>query len=272
MWKGLVLGGLMLQLAACATPTRQSRELMRADLPPARKLESVPFVDQSEGHCGPAALTMAMKAAGSDADVGTIAPMVMTGGKGSLPTDMISAARRSGMMAVQIDNLTAAAREIGAGHPVIVFQNLAFGYLPQWHYALMTGYDIPGQKIILHSGHEAFKRENFRWFERTWSLADHWAIVVLKPGELARTANELEHLRAAAGLEQAGKAAEAERAYRSILGRWPESLGAFVGAANVAYAGGRYKEAVALLQKASALHPDSVVARHNLAVAESALK
>jgi hypothetical protein len=272
MWKFFAACGLMLQLAACATPTRQSRELMRADLPPARKLEAVPFVDQTEGHCGPAALTMAIRAAGLEADVGTIAPMVMTGKKGSLPADMISAARRSGVMAVKIESLTDAAREIDAGRPVIVFQNLAFGYMPQWHYALMTGYDIPDQKIILHSGHEAFKRENFRWFERTWSLADHWAVVVMKPGELARTAGELEHLRAAAGLEQAGRPEEAGRAYRAILGRWPASLGALIGAANVSYAGGRYKEAVALLREASRLHPDSVIARHNLAVAESALK
>ena len=69
--------------------------------------------------------------------------------------------------------------EIAAGNPVIIFENLALSWLPQWHYALALGYDLQRQEIILHSGHDA----NFRWdlskFERSWMLGDYWGLVVL---------------------------------------------------------------------------------------------
>ena len=271
----LLILGLTLQVAACASKARQTEELVRGslDIPPAHNLENLPFENQSEGYCGPAALTMAMRAAGSKADVDKIAPLVMTESqKGSLPMDMIAAARREGMMAVEIDGLSHVATEVANGTPVIVFQNLGFSWLSKWHYAVVTGYDIPRQEVILHTGDKAFKREPMRHFERSWELAESWAIVILPPGKLARTAGELAHLKAAAGLEQVARLDEAATAYDSLLQRWPESLGPLVGLANISYARADYKRAVHLLRKASMAHPESLIARHNLEVAEKAFK
>jgi len=274
MAKFVFAAAILLQLVACATPSRQTEDLVRGagDLPPAHILREAPFLAQTAGHCGPATLTMALRVAGRDVEIEEIAPLVMTeSAHGSLQMDMISAARRQGMMAIEIEGLRNVAREVASGTPVIVFQNLGLSWAPRWHYAEVVGYDIPRQEIVLHSGPRAFSREPLRRFERSWSLGEYWAIVILPPGNMSVTAGELPHLKAAAGLEQASRLEEAAAAYAGILERWPESLGALVGAANISYRRADYQRAVALLKRASAAHPESVVARHNLDVAERAL-
>lgn len=265
---------LTLQTVACASKAHQTEALLRGPFegPPAHVLESAPYVKQDAGFCGPAALAMAMQAAGKEVSVEALSAQVMTAGaKGSLQMDMISAARRNGMMAVPVEDIKQIAGEVASGRPVIVFQNLGLNWLPRWHYAEVVGYDLPNQEIVMHSGDEAFRREPLRYFERSWGLADFWALVILKPGDLSATGTELAHLKAAAGLEQAQLLDEAARAYDGILTKWPESLGALVGRANIAYQRTEYRAAVDLLQRAAKAHPDSIVARHNLAVAEQAV-
>lgn len=273
MIKYFLAGWLTLQIAACASPAHQTEKLLSGpiDGPPSHVLQDAPFVEQKAGYCGPAALAMAMQASGKMISVDALVPQVMTPGtKGSLQMDMISAARRNGMMAVQIENLNQVVAEVAAGRPVLVFQNLGLSWLPRWHYAEIVGYDLPKQEVVMHSGDEAFRREPLRYFERSWGLADFWGLVILKPGDLSVAGDELAHLKAAAGLEQARMLDEAARGYESILTRWPDSLGALVGRANIAYQKTDYRIAVDLLQRAAKAHPDSIVARHNLAVAEEA--
>lgn len=261
-----------LALSACASPTRQTRDLLRAEMPPVRVLEATPFVSQAKGDCGPAALSMAIQSAGRPVDYAALSAKVMTSTKGSLPSDLTAAARREGLMAIRVEGLQSIAREINAGHPVVVFQNLGIGIWPRWHFALAVGYDLPQQQLVLHSGQQAFRREPLRFFERTWTLADEWALVVLEPKDLSVTAGELEHLKAASALEQLGFVREAGEAYESILSRWPDSLAGLIGAGNSRYALGQRADAIRFLRKASRLHPDSAVAKHNLDVAERSLK
>jgi len=263
------------QLAGCATPARQSETLLRSppEIVRVQSLSHVPFVEQQEGYCGPATLTMAMLAAGRDVSVDEIAPDVYTPGKkGSLQLDLVSATRRRGMMAVQIESMQDLLREVAIGHPVIVLQNLGVSWYPRWHYALVTGYDLDREEVILHSGPEAFKRERMRRFERAWGLGEYWGLVVLPPDRLAASAGELAHMKGAAGLEQAGRVHEAGRAYAKILERYPESLGALVGLGNIAFKKNQRLRAVQYLRKAAKIHPESIVARHNLAIAEESLK
>lgn len=258
-------------LAACASSTKQADELLSgpSKVPVQHEVSGVPYLKQEAGYCGPATLAMAMNWAGHAVTADEIAPLVYTpGAKGSFQTDMISATRREGLIAIPVTGLEALLKEVSAGHPVIVFENLALPWLPQWHYAVVYGYDLQKQTVLMHSGPHEAKRWDIRKFERSWKLADYWAMVVLPPNELSATGDELAHVKAASALEQIGRRDEAIDAYQAILNRWPKSLAALIGMGNWAFQANNYVDAVGYLQMATKAHPDSAAAWHNLALAE----
>lgn len=260
-------------LAGCASATKQTDTLLSEvnTLPAKVEIPNVPFINQEVGHCGPATLAMAMNWSGKNITVDELAPQVYTpGAKGSFQTDMISASRRNGMFAVTVTGLKPLLEEIAAGNPVIVFENLSVRWLPQWHYALVFGFDLNQQTVLMHSGPEQNKNWDMRKFERSWELGDYWGLVVLPPGKIAATAPELAQTNAASMLEQLGKIQEAELSYQAILKRWPESLGAQVGLANIAFSRGESAKAAKILEKATLAHPQSAAVWHNLAIAQGA--
>lgn len=266
---------MFLSLVGCVSPTRQTDELLSAphSFPSKTEVSNVPFVAQTEAHCGPATLTMAMQWAGKEVSLEQLSPQVFTPGmKGSLQADMIGATRRNGLMAVPITGLNSLLAEIADNHPVVVFENLAVSWLPQWHYAIVFGYDLDKPEVLMHSGPEQNKRWDLRKFERSWMLGDYWGLVILPPGQIARSAGELVNMTAAAALEQGNFLKEAELSYLRIEKEWPNSLSALIGLGNVAYTQKRFAEAVRYLKKAVQHHPDSQTAKKNLAIAENAAK
>ena len=72
---------------------------------------------------------------------------------------------------------------------------------------------------------------------------------------------------AAAALEKTGHIADAERAYASLLQRWPANLVGLMGLGNSAYALGRTSDAETAFRKAVAAHPLVAAAHNNLAQA-----
>lgn len=259
-------------LLGCVTRAVQTETLLDSpiNIPTSYEIKNIPFIDQSVGYCGPATLTMAMNWAGQKISVDEVAAQVYTPGlKGSLQSDLVGASRRQGLIAVPIQDLSALLREVAAGHPVIIFENLSLSWAPNWHYALVLGYNLEKQEMIMHSGHDAYYRWDMRKFERSWMLGEYWGLVVLPAGELAATASELTHTRAAVGLEQAQKDVEAEKSYRKILEKWPTNLVSLVGLANLAYKKGNRQQAVDFLLQAQKTHPESEAVRHNLAFAQS---
>ncbi|RZA06223.1 MAG: peptidase C39 family protein [Proteobacteria bacterium] len=265
----LSLGAL---LPGCAISTRQTDAVLSnpgSVGPPAYRIADVPYIKQTENYCGPATLTMAMRYHGHNVGVEEIASQVYTPGKkGTLQQDMIGSARRQGMLAVQIQGLPNLFKELRANHPVIAFFNLGLSWYPMYHYALVTGYDVAGPSIFMHSAGTENKEWSMRKFERNWSQS--WGLVVLPPTELSVAADELEHSGAAAGLEAVGRVKEAELVYRNILKRWPESFGALVGMGNLTYAAKDFAGSVAYLKRATHFHPLSAEAWHNRATAEGA--
>jgi predicted Zn-dependent protease len=157
---------------------------------------------------------------------------------------------------------------VAAGHPVIVFENVGLSWAPQWHYALVYGYDLPSRELILHSGPYAHHHLGIHDFEKSWELANEWGLVVLQPGELSATANEIAHVKAAAGLEQAKQVESAKISYQKILEKWPHSLGARMGSANLAFENGDCSQAVQILSETAKEHPTSPFVWHNLAIAQ----
>lgn len=253
----------------CATkPASVALENVSSSLPPSHKIPNVEFVDQETDFCGPATVTMALRWNGQDVDVVHVAEKVFTPGlSGSLPIDMVSANRRYGMLAMPVNNLESLLTEISANNPVIVFQNLTVSWAPQWHYALVVGYDLTRKKIILHTGHQPYMEMDLSDFEYTWKLADNWGLIVLSPDKLSKTASEMDHVKAAVVLEQLKKSEDAAISYQRILEKWPDNLVALIGAANNAYQDGRTKEAIHLLKHAVKVHPESVAAKQNLTIA-----
>lgn len=271
---GLIL--LVLALSGCVSSTKQTDELLHLSFQEFQKpvqIPNVPFVNQEVGQCGPATLTMAMNYLGKDVGVDEIAKQVYTPGmKGTLQTDMVTAARRHGLVAVPLDSLESLLREVSAGNPVIVFENLALSWWPQWHYALVFGYDLSNEVIVMHSGPEETKRWDLRKFERSWKLGDYWGLVILNPDKLSVTANELAHANAAVGLEQLGKKEEALTAYQTMLTRWPTSLPALIGLGNIEFEKKNYSQSIRYLKIAAKEHPTSDPVRHNLSIAQSAAR
>jgi hypothetical protein len=252
-------------LAACSTP-RVPRLGQEGGLPARAEVASVPFHPQTENSCGPAALAMVLGWSGVPVEPNDLAEQVFTPGReGSLGHDLVAAARRTDRLALPVHGLEPLLAELAAGHPVLVLQNLGLDWYPQWHYAVAIGYDLEAGTLTLHSGEEAGQVMPLTTFARTWQRAEQWALVVLPPDSLPATADATSVLRAAAGLEQAGRYEAAGAAYAAALGRWPDSLAALIGLGNARYAAGHLAAAEAAFRTAVSFHPREAAAWNNLA-------
>ena len=240
--------GLAALLSACAgTPTAPTQAELPDDLSKRHLLADVPFYAQDEYQCGPAALAMMLNQRDIKATPEALKERVyIPARQGSLQVEMVAAARDQGLLVYPLEpELQAILREVDAGNPVLVMQNLAFNWYPQWHYAVVIGYDLVAQQLILHSGLQEQQHEPFTLFLHTWQRADNWARVMLPPDQLPATAKPLPYLRAANDLEQTGKLEPAKQAYQTALIRWPEEPAARLGLGNVAWQQGDKSIAIA---------------------------
>jgi len=265
-----IAGFLLSTLTACVS-LPQSEALLReggAGLPARVQLDAVPFFAQEEYQCGPAALAMSLNAAGVDASPAALAEQVfLPARKGSLQVEMLAGARRHGLLAYQLaPKLKDVLDEIAAGNAVIVLQNLGlFASRPYWHYAVVIGYDLEKNTMLLHSGSKARRVMSFSLFERLWIDGGRWAMLALPPGRTPASAREALYASAAAALEQTGRAAAAHLAYAALLERWPANLVGLMGLGNTAYALGRGADAESAFRSATVRHPQSAAAFNNLA-------
>lgn len=236
------------------------------DLPSRADVASVPFHAQEVHACGPAAMAMVLGWGGLAVDPALLMTEIYTSGReGALADDLVGGARRHGRLAVPVVGLPALLKELAAGHPVVVFQNLGLDLLPVWHFAVVVGYDLGEETVVLNSGANERMRVSLATFERTWRRAGGWAIVVLPPDSLPVATDETTVVKAAAGLERAGQNDAAAMAYTAVLRRWPNSLLALIGLGNAEAALGNRTAATAAFRRATELHPQSLAARNNLA-------
>lgn len=258
---------LTLMLAGCATQTRSLLEGAAPGLPTRVELESVPFHAQERFQCGPAALAMTLNAAGiptlPDA---LISQVYVPQREGSLPPEMLAAARRNGAFGARIPpRLDALLAEIAAGHPVVVLQNLSLPVFPLWHYAVAIGYDIPGESIILRSGVTERLVMPMSTFENTWKRSGYWAMVALPPDMLPVSLDEAAIVDTLIAYEQTVDAPKARIAYEQALRRWPENFTLHIGLGNAAYASRDFQTSASAFRRASEMRPDDAAALNNLA-------
>jgi hypothetical protein len=273
-----VIAGVFVLAAAagCASLVPQTRELAERGVPPGLperiELTEVPFFPQLEYQCGPAALATVLVSAGAKTTPEALVPQVyIPDRKGSLQVEMLAAARRHGMVSYALaPRFEDVLREIAAGTPVIVLQNLGL-FSAGWHYAVAIGYDYPLGTLVLRSGTQERDVMPFAAHEVVWMRSGYWAMVAVPPDRIPATAEENRWLGAIAALERTGQARGARVAYTAFLGRWPENVNARIGLANAHYALGELAQAEAVLREAARRDPGSVVVLNNLAQALSDL-
>jgi hypothetical protein len=260
---------VLLLVPGCTTLIPQTVNL-RTDWPAgvARQVEltQVPFYPQDEYQCGPAALAMTMNTSGARVTPESLVPEVwLPARRGSLQLEMLAAPRRHGMVSYRLEPRYAdMLREVAAGNPVLVLQDVGM-LLPQWHYAVVNGFDYETGSLFLRSGKIARQEMPFSFFERTWLPGGYWSMVVTPPDRIPVTATEDRWLEALLGLARGGDTDATVRGYRAALARWPESLTAAVGLANQLHAKGSLADATGVLRTALQKNPQSVILLNNLA-------
>jgi tetratricopeptide (TPR) repeat protein len=210
---------------------------------------------------------MVLSWSGADATPDGLREKVYTPGRqGSMQQDLRAAARSRARLAYEISGMPELLRELAAGHPVVVLQNLGLSWYPKWHYAVAIGYDLEERELILHTGLSEAARSDLDTFAATWLRSDSWGLVVLQPGTLPATAVRERYLRAVLGLERAERYRAAARAYRAALQRWPDSLTAALGRGNCLYKAGELRAAERAYRQGIDRHPRSPELFNNLAL------
>jgi len=255
--------------AGCAAPQISSLiERRPVGLPQTAEITAAPFFPQEDYQCGPASLAAALVHAGREATPESLLPQVyLPARKGSLQAEMLAAARRHRLVAYALaPRMEDLLRELAAGTPVLVLQNLALDWWPQWHYAVAIGYDLDARQIVLRSGVTRRLSMSLDTFEHTWARSGHWAMLALPADRLPATATESAYVSAVASLERIAPAA-ARQGYATALARWPRSLAAQIGLGNASYAMRDLTGAAAAYLRATSDHPESADAWNNLAQA-----
>lgn len=266
----VLTGGLFLVIAvilsACSGPGYRLDKRV-TDLPATTELTATPFFPQERYQCGPAALATVLRQSRVEIEPDRLVDAVyIPQRKGSLQPEMIAATRRFDRIAYVLQpDLSTLLTEVSNGKPVLVLLNLGIKLIPKWHYAVVVGYDLQRERIILRSGTVKRKVYSLRLFDRLWRRSGRWAIVIVAASELPATAREQPYLRSVLALEQSGKWRVANRAYTTAGRRWPDSLGAAMGLGNSYYHLQKKQLAEQAYRKALGLDPHHAPALNNLA-------
>ncbi|MEP4890271.1 MAG: PA2778 family cysteine peptidase [Aliiglaciecola sp.] len=196
-------------LAGCQS-TPQANALKTSaptDIPRQKNLDGVPFYAQQEFYCGPTTLSEIFTYYGKPVSSEQIAPkLFIPERQGSLQLEMVSATRQYGFLAYTgKGTLEQLFYSIEHDVPVIVFQNQSIAWLPMWHYAVVTGYDLDKQVIQLHTGLTESHTMSFELFERLWQRGNYWYLMPLPPGLTHQDLDEFKYTSGAFDLLQTGQ-------------------------------------------------------------------
>ena len=263
-----------LLLTACAgTPQTQRLSIEPpANTPRSVELAGVAFFPQEEYQCGPAALATVLTAQGVEVSPDDLVDKVyLPERQGSLQIEMVATARSYQQLTYKLSGqLDAILREVASGRPVLIFQNLSLAWIPRWHYAVVVGYDLDQELLILRSGTTERRITPFSTFERTWQRGNYWAYVLAEPGDIPVTANALEYSRSATALMQAGHQQAALKAFEAASLHWPDQALPQMTLGNAFYAAKEYDKARNAFSRAVTIEPENAQAWNNLAYALTA--
>lgn len=220
-----------------------------SSLPSNTLLETVPFIPQDEHACGPASLAMVLRYFGQRQNNGHLKNeghlqtqqhlkplLLLPERRGTLQIELMSAARQEGFLALSgSTRLETLLGDVAAGFPVIVLQNLRFSFWPQWHYAVVVGYDQRESVVLLRSGQYRLIEVPYNTFLNTWQRAGTWALRVTPPTQLPPSTTVSEIFEAAETLAHVRHPSAALGAYVTASQRWPDDTRLWNGLANLAY-------------------------------------
>jgi len=266
---GVLLLGLLLLGCSNAHQTRALLQQSPAQLPATTELENTPFNPQQRYQCGPAALATVLQTHAIEVSPEELVDAVYIPAlHGSLPEEITATARRYGLLAYRLQpSLTDLLNEVARGNPVLVYQNLGLSWLPKWHFAVVVGYSLPDNELVLRSGTTRRARSTLSSFERSWSRGEYWAIVILPPDDMPATARLPDYLRATRDLEQTAGSEQALPAYRAATVRWPDEPLPWLTLGNSDYARGDYASAEQAFRQASRVAAHKPEGWNNLAFA-----
>ena len=259
-----VIASVLLTLG-CTSTTQEY--LHATGTPAAVELRATPFYAQTAHHCGPAALATVLNYSGARVTPDALAAQVfIPGRKGALRAELLASARRHGRLAYELEpRVDALLREVAAGRPVLVLQNLNHTSRPVWHYAVIVGFNQSQESLVLRSGLQSRLVMSMPAFDASWRAAGRWASVVLPPGELPAEVDQMRYVRAVTGLEHVQQWEAALQAWSPAHELWPQSLPVLIGLGNAHHALGANNDAARALLSAVQLHPQNADAHNNLA-------
>lgn len=258
---------IALFLTACSH-TPQTKALSSSSFADtAKELVDVPFYPQTEYQCGPAALATVLQYRGKNVVPDDLVDKVYIPEKqGSLQIEMVAATREQGLVPYVIaPTLTALLAQIEAGNPVLVMQNLSYQWMPFWHYAVVVGFDVANNELILRSGETKRWQTSFATFERTWARTDYWGLVIMPPDSLPADASLTNWMQSAYDLQQTGYVETAEVAYQTAIENWPESVQPGVALANLYFEQQQFNKADAIYSDLISATPQKAVFWNNRA-------
>lgn len=256
-------------LSACITAPQSAALRQQTDpklLEPVL-LSQLPFFSQTAYQCGPAALATMLVYSQVAVTPDELVPLVYVPERqGSFQVEIIAATRSYGRLAYPLaPTLSAVLDEVRAGHPVLVLQNLGLAWYPRWHFAVVKGFDLERQKILLNSGTLEDYEMRLATFERTWARSEHWSIVTLVPGDLPGTAEPEAYYIALAALEETHPETSIASAYLAGLQAWPQDRNLLMGYGNLLYLQGNSAKAAEQYRGVITYHSDYAPAWNNLA-------
>lgn len=214
---------LLALLAGCAASGPQLRDFKVEGAP--LELAQVPYVPEDAHRGGPAALAMALAAAGAPADPATFDAAIQHGeDNNDTRTPMQQAVLARGLVPSVIRSRTVdldLVRELRAGHPAVVLLSRGL-FRRYWQYAVVIGVDPAANRFVLRTGTEQRLEMRYPDLLDAWQPADFWAMVVTAPDQIPATANAEQWLQRADELQRVNQPQSAARAYAAATQRWPK--------------------------------------------------
>ena len=254
--------------SGCATdPSIQSlHQVLDPGIPQKVELTRVPFYEQELFQCGPASLAMILNHRNKPVSAEELRPLIYIPDRGgTLQSEIRSVVRQYGVMTLQLQNgLEGLIEEIAAGNPVLVMQNLGLKYLPQWHYAVVIGYDLNAKELILRSGRNERHINQFRVFMNTWNRSNQWGVIIPSRESLPQNSDFEDFITQASALEKNSQR-DSLPYYKLGTERWSQESLVWFGLGNGYYYNHQIEQAEQAFRKAIALEPTASWNWNNLA-------
>ncbi|CAM4234451.1 PA2778 family cysteine peptidase [Shewanella denitrificans] len=224
--KAIVIIGFCLFLSGCLSVPPQTSILLAnpPDIPLKHQITGVPFYPQEDYFCGPTTLSEVFNFYGISKTPQQIAPALFIPDlQGSLQIEMVAAARQQELLAyASPGNLAQLLSLVSEDIPVIVLQNVSTSWFPMWHYAVVTGYDLNNQYLVMHSGVDKHRIAELEVFERTWQRGEYWLLAIVPTDISSKHFDPFIYASAAQDLLSSGQPTFGVNALEKATKQWPD--------------------------------------------------